>query len=85
MDANGVCKVADFGTAQLFDTDDTLYNARGTYEFLAPECCNSERQQFSGRAADVWALGVTVYALIFSELPFQGEGVEAVHSIKKQA
>jgi len=37
-------KLADFGTAQIVgQDDDTISNARGTYEFLAPECCSSEK------------------------------------------
>ena len=28
---------------------------------------------FSGRALDVWALGVTLYAMIFNVLPFFDE------------
>lgn len=40
-------------------------------------------KQFSGRAVDVWALGVTLYSLIYNELPFWAESdlaiLEVIH------
>jgi serine/threonine protein kinase len=63
--------------------NDTITSARGTYEFLAPECCDPDRQSFSGKAADIWALGVTLYAMIFNELPFQAEGISIFKAIQK--
>ncbi len=65
-----MAKLADFGTASIFCDNDILSGARGTYEFLAPECCNPDQKFFSGQAADIWALGVTIYCLAFNELPF---------------
>lgn len=37
---------------------------------MAPECCNPDVVTFSGKAVDMWALGVTLYCMIFSQLPF---------------
>jgi len=38
---------------------------------------------FSGKAADIWALGVTFYSLIYNELPFWSDTeigiLEAIH------
>ena len=61
--------------------DDTIFHARGTYEFLAPECCSTDSGPFSGKQADVWAVGVTIYALAFLELPFKGDGFQIIQSI----
>ena len=84
MDENGIAKLADFGTACIFGDNDIMSNARGTYEFLAPECCNPEQRFFSGKAADIWAVGVTIYCLVFNELPFQaaGNGVSTLKAIQ---
>ena len=42
VDDNNEAKLADFGTASIIGDNDILSGARGTYEFLAPECCNTE-------------------------------------------
>lgn len=70
VDDHGLAKLADFGTASIIGENDILSGSRGTYEFLAPECCNPEQKFFSGKAADIWALGVTIYCMTFNELPF---------------
>ena len=33
---------------------------------------------FSGKAADIWALGVTFYAFTFLELPFDDENLDKI-------
>ena len=53
---------------------------------MAPECCDRKNigfneyiscianvESFSGKAADIWALGVTLYCMIFNELPYWAE------------
>ena len=42
----------------------------GTYHFFAPECCDPDVDLFSGRATDMWSLGVTLFCMIFNQLPF---------------
>ena len=39
---------------------------------MAPESCDPDIIGYSGKAADVWAFGVTVYALLFNKCPFWG-------------
>jgi hypothetical protein len=33
----------------------------------------ADMESFSGKAADIWALGVTLYCMIFNELPYWDE------------
>jgi serine/threonine protein kinase len=47
----------------------------GTPAFLAPEMFAGSRPTF---ATDMWALGVTLYVLIFGRLPFGGDSYFAV-------
>jgi [calcium/calmodulin-dependent protein kinase] kinase len=38
----------------------------GTYHFFPPECCDPNVEIYSGRAADIWALGVSFFCIIFN-------------------
>ncbi|PSC68038.1 Replication factor C subunit 5 [Micractinium conductrix] len=70
----GTVKIGDFGQSQFFERgSDTFERTLGTPAYLAPEICAGEA--YHGRAADVWALGVSLYHFIFGELPFKGESV----------
>lgn len=65
-------KICDFGVAcKVKDRDnDILKNTEGTYHFMPPECWNYEVKEFSGVKADVWALGVTLFAMTYNKMPF---------------
>eukprot|EP00755_Sulcionema_specki_P026788 Sspe_Gene.86478::Locus_57143_Transcript_1_1_Confidence_1.000_Length_2105::g.86478::m.86478/K07359/CAMKK2; calcium/calmodulin-dependent protein kinase kinase 2 len=71
---DGVYKIADFGVSHFFDSEnDTIRKTRGTPHFMAPEMCTGEA--FSGKACDVWALGVTLYVLLYGVVPFAKENM----------
>lgn len=66
-------KIADFGVAFQFETDndDRVRNMKGTPSFMAPEMC-AGNGAFSGRLADIWSVGVSLYMFVYGCLPFTG-------------
>ncbi|KAJ4890532.1 Serine/threonine-protein kinase GRIK1 [Raphanus sativus] len=74
--STGTVKIGDFSVSQLFkdDDDDQLHRSPGTPVFTAPECCLSV--PYRGRAADTWALGITLYLMILGHYPFLGETLQ---------
>ncbi|KAH9140859.1 hypothetical protein AeRB84_014937 [Aphanomyces euteiches] len=75
----GLMKIADFGVAHFFDDKSNqadkgyVTNSAGTYAFMPPESLTSE--PYSAFIADIWALGVTLYALLFGTIPFYSPDV----------
>ncbi|KYQ90582.1 putative protein serine/threonine kinase [Tieghemostelium lacteum] len=70
---DGHVVIADFGVSHMFDdTSDLLNSSAGSPAFLAPELCGYQdgSVQISGKATDVWALGISLYCMIFAQLPF---------------
>lgn len=58
MQQNGLCKLADFGTAALLQKTEAVGHTEvvGTPHYMAPEALWG----YVGIEADVWALGVTL-------------------------
>ena len=65
-----MAKLCDFGVSEKIDKGDILSKTAGTYHFFPPECCDPEVEQYSGKAADIWALGITLFCLMYNQLPF---------------
>jgi len=55
----------------------------GSPAFLPPELCVSKHGDISGKAADIWSMGVSLYCLRFGKIPFERTGVlELYEAIK---
>ena len=64
-----------------------LKKCAGTYHFMCPESGknNEHSAGFSGKRADIWALGVTLFAFTYLNVPFDGENVlEISENIENQ-
>lgn len=84
---NGRIIIADLGVAATIEKGDIQTKTEGTYHFMCPESLNKEgtNEGYSGKAADVWALGITFYAFIYYKLPFNSENLmELFELIEKQ-
>jgi calcium/calmodulin-dependent protein kinase kinase 2 len=68
--SDDVIKLSDFGISHIFADEDTLTKSAGTPAFSPPE--TRLGTAFEGRPVDVWAMGVTLFALLFARLPFVG-------------
>ncbi|KAF2283352.1 hypothetical protein GH714_002490 [Hevea brasiliensis] len=72
---SGTVKIGDFSVSQVFEGDnDELRRSPGTPVFTAPECCLG--LTYHGKAADTWAVGVTLYCMILGQYPFLGETLQ---------
>jgi serine/threonine protein kinase len=69
-------KLADFGFATILRSDQTTLNSyKGTRRgYMAPEiheCKEDTTKHYDARAADMFALGVVLFALVLGRLPFE--------------
>lgn len=63
-------KLIDFGFATKVQHDKKLNIFCGTPAYMAPEIVN--KQEYHGKPADIWALGVLLYVLLYGKFPFNG-------------
>uniref|UniRef100_A0A4W5LUV4 Calcium/calmodulin-dependent protein kinase kinase 1, alpha b n=1 Tax=Hucho hucho TaxID=62062 RepID=A0A4W5LUV4_9TELE len=78
---NGHVKIADFGVSNQFEGSDALLSSSaGIPAFMAPEMMTDHEQSFTGKALDVWAMGVTQYCFVYGKCPFIDEYIIGLHN-----
>lgn len=76
QDDSGHVKIADFGlSGEFIGGDDQIAYPNGTPAFTAPECLDAEKRAYSGQAMDMWSLGITLYAMMYGDVPFKDDNV----------
>ncbi|KAH0538733.1 hypothetical protein FGG08_004685 [Glutinoglossum americanum] len=77
LTSENVLKIVDFGVSEMFEKESEMLTAKsaGSPAFLPPELCVARHGEISGKAADIWSMGVTLYCLRFGKLPFEKIGV----------
>lgn len=70
LDEQNNIKIIDFGFSSCVPLFTKLRIFCGTPSYMAPEIVN--KKQYIGPPADVWALGVLLYAMLSGKFPFKG-------------
>ena len=75
------------GGVSAIDDEKELARSVGTPAFWAPEMCYEDPAQFEGGlppkitgALDLWALGITLYCMVYARLPFDAHGEKGLHA-----
>ncbi|KAF9313378.1 hypothetical protein BGZ91_006296, partial [Linnemannia elongata] len=78
---DGTVKIVDFGVSEMFNKkgDDLTKKSAGSPAFMAPELCRHDHGEVSGRATDVWSMGVTLYCIRYGTLPYVSESILEMH------
>lgn len=73
---NGSIKVADFGIARLQSTQNTLtQEALGSVHYISPE---QAKGSYVDARSDIYSLGVVMYEMLTSHLPFEGDSAVSI-------
>lgn len=75
-------KVADLGVCNEFLGDDASIDQRtatGTPAFRAPETLSGQKVYFDGKSADVWSLGITLFAFLYGDVPFKSPTIPVLY------
>eukprot|EP01022_Parablepharisma_sp_SALTPOND_P008027 TRINITY_DN135091_c3_g1_i1.p1 TRINITY_DN135091_c3_g1~~TRINITY_DN135091_c3_g1_i1.p1 ORF type:complete len:508 (-),score=40.44 TRINITY_DN135091_c3_g1_i1:1141-2664(-) len=71
LEEGGKVKIIDFGFAACVPANEKLKVFCGTPSYMAPEIVN--KQEYLGPPADIWSIGVLMYALLCGTYPFKAE------------
>ena len=71
IDSKFRAKIADMGCARR-QMDKYLHTITGSYAYGAPELVSGKN--YDGKKADVWSLGVILYAMAIGKLPYGDQG-----------
>ncbi|GLU24749.1 hypothetical protein SLE2022_406470 [Rubroshorea leprosula] len=76
---SGRVKIGDFSACHAFEDDNgELWRYRGTPAFMAPECCLNK--VYNGKAADIWAAGVTLHCMVVGYYPFLSDSLPETYN-----
>lgn len=67
-DSENQVKIIDFGFSTLRERKMRIFC--GTPSYMAPEII--QKKEYLGQAADIWALGILLYAMLQGSFPFKG-------------
>lgn len=66
-------KICDFGVSKIVKKDQLVKEQCGTPAYIAPEIITDEG--YKGYHADIWSLGVLLYAMVTGTVPFKAQNM----------
>ena len=83
MDENGDAKLIDFGLSKSFEGDIDFNKSPGSPWYASPEVLLN--QPYKGKIADIWSMGICLYAMVYGDYPFYAEEIgEFVREVIKK-
>lgn len=72
-------KICDFGVSRVIGKIQKISEQCGTPAYIAPEIISEGG--YSGFAADIWSLGVLLYAMLCGTVPFKAQSMHELHHL----
>lgn len=73
LDSEGEVKICDFGVSKIVKPGEIMNEQCGTPAYIAPEILRDKGYQ--GFAADIWSVGVVLYAMLYGTVPFKANNM----------
>lgn len=81
INEKGELKIADFGFARHFESDNMIETLCGTPLYMAPEIM--KKQKYTTKS-DLWSVGVILYQMLFGKRPYDAHNIlDLLHNIEK--
>ena len=78
LDEKNNIKLIDFGFSTCIPNERKIKIFCGTPSYMAPEIVG--KKEYSGPPADIWAMGVLLYAMLCGTFPFRGTNDKELYS-----
>jgi len=79
LDENRTVKICDFGVSRFVKKGQVIKEQCGTPAYIAPEIIRDKG--YEGCYADIWSLGVVLYAMVTGTVPFKADNIEDLHKV----
>lgn len=77
LDNDGEIKICDFGVSRIIKKNQKITEQCGTPAYIAPEIISDNG--YEGFSADIWSMGVLLYAMLCGTVPFKAQNMHDLH------
>jgi tRNA A-37 threonylcarbamoyl transferase component Bud32 len=82
LSENYIAKICDFGISRIVKKGEVIHEQCGTPAYIAPEVISGKG--YSGFQADIWNLGIMIYAMVTGTVPFKSNSIEELNTLIKR-